>query len=67
MSVFCIFDKSIKMYAFTILPALVVLGFISITLYKHFVKKNMQDLKSSFLFVLGFSVLWGGIYYLVFS
>ncbi|SMP89759.1 hypothetical protein SAMN05421679_10292 [Epilithonimonas pallida] len=55
------------MYTFTILPTLVVLGFISITLYKHFVKKNKQDLKSSFLFVLGFSVLWGGIYYLVFS
>ena len=55
------------MYIFTFLPALVILGFLVFTLYKHFVKKNKQDLKASFLVVLGFSVVWCGLYYLVFS
>ena len=55
------------MYTFTLLPTLVIVGFIAVTLYKHFVKKNKQDLKSSFLFVMGFSLLWCGLYYLVFS
>jgi len=55
------------MYTFTVLPALVLVGFISVTLYKHFVKKNRQDLKASFLFAGLFSALWCGLYYLVFS
>ncbi|KFC24447.1 hypothetical protein IO90_03900 [Chryseobacterium sp. FH1] len=64
---FCIFGKNKIMYVFTFLPALVILGFLAFTLYKHFVKKNKQDLKASFLVVLGFSVIWCGLYYLVFS
>ncbi|SDF82119.1 hypothetical protein SAMN05421825_2211 [Epilithonimonas hungarica] len=55
------------MLTFTVLPILVVIGFISVTLYKHFYKKNRQDMKASFLFVFFFSAIWGGLYYLVFS
>ncbi|SEQ29287.1 hypothetical protein SAMN04488097_1944 [Epilithonimonas lactis] len=55
------------MFTFTVLPTLVIITFIIVVLYKHFVKKDRQDLKSSFLFALFFSAIWGGLYYLVFS
>lgn len=55
------------MFTFTVLPTLVIITFIFVVLYKHFVKKDRQDLKSSFVFALFFSTIWVGLYYLVFS
>jgi len=52
---------------FTILPTLIIISFIAVILYKHYIKKEKQDLKSSFLFVLFFIAIWGLLYYLVFS
>jgi uncharacterized membrane protein YesL len=40
------------MYTFTVLPTLVIITFVIVTLYKHFIRKERQDLKSSFLFAL---------------
>ncbi len=55
------------MVTFTLLPILIITTFVLVILYKHFVKKDRQDLKASFLFVICFSVMWAGLYYLVFS
>lgn len=55
------------MTIFTVLPALVLVGFIITVLYKHFVKKKDQNLKASFLFVLFFLGIWALLYYLVFA
>ena len=55
------------MYTFIVLPTLVIITFVIVTLYKHFIRKERQDLKSSFLFALFFSAIWCGLYYLVFS
>ena len=33
------------MLTFTALPTLVILTFIGVTLYKHYIKKEKQDLK----------------------
>ena len=55
------------MLTFTALPILIILTFIGVVLYKHYIKKEKQDLKSSFLFVLFFVAIWGLLYYFVFS
>ncbi|WP_374446271.1 hypothetical protein [Epilithonimonas sp.] len=55
------------MFTFTVLPTLVIITFLIVTLYKHFIRKDRQDLKASFLFALFFSIVWSGLYYLVFS
>ncbi|WP_188617090.1 hypothetical protein [Cloacibacterium rupense] len=52
---------------FTLLPTLIIITFIGVVLYKHYIKKEKQDLKSSFLFVLFFVAIWGLLYYFVFS
>lgn len=55
------------MFTFTVLPTLIIITFIGVVLYKHYIKKEKQDLKSSFLFVLFFAAIWGLLYYFVFS
>lgn len=55
------------MFTFTVLPTLVIITFLIVTLYKHFIRKDRQDLKTSFLFALFFSLIWSVLYYLVFS
>lgn len=55
------------MLHFTVLPTFVLVGFVLVTLHKHFIKKDKQDLKTSFLFALFFLGVWSLLYYLVFS
>jgi len=55
------------MFTFTVLPALIIITFIGVVLYKHYIKKEKQDLKSSFLFVLFFVAIWALLYYFFFS
>ncbi len=42
------------MFTFTVLPTLVIITFLTVTLYKHFIRKDRQDMKTSFLFALSF-------------
>ncbi|MBB4806851.1 hypothetical protein HNP38_002147 [Chryseobacterium defluvii] len=55
------------MYTFTVLPSLIIVTFIIVTLYKHYIRKQNQNLRESFGFVLFFVAIWSMIYYFVFS
>jgi uncharacterized BrkB/YihY/UPF0761 family membrane protein len=55
------------MLTFTVLPTLIIITFLIVTLYKHFIKKQPQNLKDTFRVTLFFAVVWGLIYYLAFS
>lgn len=55
------------MFTFTVLPTLIIFTFIIVTLYKHYIKKQHQNLKDTFKVTLFFTVVWAAIYYWVFS
>lgn len=55
------------MLTFTVLPTLIIVTFLIVTLYKHFIKKQTQNLKDTLRVTLFFAVVWALIYYWVFS
>lgn len=46
-------------------PLVFVVAFPSVVLYKHYVKKQKQDLKTSFKFLLFFLIIWALVIYLI--
>lgn len=55
------------MLTFTVLPTLIIVTFLIVTLYKHFIKKKPQNLKDTFRVALFFAAVWALIYFWVFS
>lgn len=55
------------MLTFTVLPTLIIITFLIVTLYRHYVKKQHQNLKDTFRVALFFAAVWALIYYWVFN